>query len=118
MLGMTTISLLILLDTIDDAQKVSSGEMVDNSFDWSYLIWLGISGFIMIVSSIMGNTHLKRGIRMYNDDYAGKSRSAMGVEKSFRLYVDIDKLDNGESTVLQIEGVSNMMFKVGLSFNF
>lgn len=65
-LGLVTGSLLVLLDTISDAQAVSRDEFPDESLQTGPLALMVVSGVAMIVGAVNGGSHLKRGIDIFN----------------------------------------------------
>jgi len=119
-IGLFTVSLMILLDTIDDAQKVSDGQMVDDDFNWNYLVYIGIAGFVMILSSIMSSSYLKRGIKIFNDGLVTDDATGSSILSNFRIYVDVDTENRVPGTEEPTKRLlfANSSLKFGVSFSF
>lgn len=69
---MGTIAFLVLatkefVDTLSDADKVSSGKPVDDSFKIGELVPWFVAGGISIFGGVKGASHLKAGVRKFNE---------------------------------------------------
>lgn len=66
------ISLKMLLDTIEEAENVSEGNLSSSDDDYmSDLIIIGASAGVMVISAILGSKHLKKGILIFNKKQLG-----------------------------------------------
>lgn len=66
-IGMLGLTLKNLIDTINKAQKVSDGQLVSDGFELSFVIQVAVAGAITIVSGIIGSSHLKKGVEIFNE---------------------------------------------------
>jgi len=66
-IGMFVLSLKAFIDTVNKAQKVSSGQSVSSGFDLSYVVQIGITAGVHVISGILSQKHLKKGVAIFNE---------------------------------------------------
>jgi hypothetical protein len=67
-LGLLVFSFKMLLDTIDDANKVSKGIMVDDSFNFNELIPFFVCGTATVVGAVMSSAQLSHAVELFNQN--------------------------------------------------
>jgi len=65
--GLLAASLYIFIDAVKDARDVSSGQMVDDSFDIAPVIGVAAAGAVMLTGALTARSHLNSGVRMFNE---------------------------------------------------
>lgn len=67
-IALTTLAAKGLIDTINDAQRVSEGEFVYSGLKIGDVVLNVVIGIVTIVSGRRAYHHVKEGIRMFNED--------------------------------------------------
>lgn len=66
-LGLVGIIAKDFIDTINKSEKVSGGELVDDGFNTSDVVLIGVAATVTVVSGIFGKKHLRNGVEIFND---------------------------------------------------
>lgn len=102
--GMLAVSVKMLIETINDANDVSSGTITSDTgtTSWTDVGLLAGFGAVMVVSGLKANSHLNRAIQIFNEQDSSMDRENWTP----KLTVGLRPLDGGRALAL------------GLSFNW
>ena len=64
---MFVLSLKAFIDTVNMARKLSSGQSVSSGFDLSFVVQIGITAGVQVISGILAKNHLKKGVAIFNE---------------------------------------------------
>lgn len=65
--GLVGLSVKSLFDSINKAQKVSGGELVDDGLNVSDVVLVCLAGSVTVISGALSKHHLENGVRVFNN---------------------------------------------------
>lgn len=80
-LGLVILPLKFLIDSVNKSQKLSSGQLVSSGFDLSYVVLVAISAGVAVISGILGENHLKKGVASFNERQERNTRLLTSKER-------------------------------------